>query len=144
MDKNIIDFSLTLYGEGRGEPVEGQVGIGSVIRNRVQSTYRGAKSYSDVCLAPLQFSCWNEHDPNRAKLLELSGMLLAGLIPPDLSYRQCLWVAQGIMNSDLRDNTSGASHYLLTALFQSVNCPGWAGAGKIKAKLGAHTFILTK
>ena len=26
---------LTLWGEGRGEPIEGRVAIGSVIRNRV-------------------------------------------------------------------------------------------------------------
>ena len=58
---------LTLYGEARGEPIEGIVAVGCVIRNRVK--FEG--SFYAVCLKPRQFSCWNQDDPNYSVLLNL-------------------------------------------------------------------------
>ena len=48
---------VTLFGEARGEPVEGLIAVGSVIRNRVKAARFGS-TYRAVCLARWQFSCW--------------------------------------------------------------------------------------
>lgn len=46
----------TLYRECRGEPLEGQLAVASVIWNRAQNSGRALET---VCLARKQFSCWN-------------------------------------------------------------------------------------
>ncbi|MGH3756111.1 MAG: cell wall hydrolase, partial [Pseudonocardiaceae bacterium] len=55
----------TLYGEARGEPFDGLVAVAWVIRNRAESPRWWGRDVKGVCLHPLQFSCWNETDPNR-------------------------------------------------------------------------------
>lgn len=112
---------LTIYGEGRGEPISGQIAIGSVIRNRVTKV----KTYFDVCFAPFQFSCWDEHDPNYSILVELAEKLVMGEYSTDSTLNQCLWIAKGIVDNLIIDNTHGANHYLTKALMSS-NPPTWA------------------
>ena len=63
-------LTLTLYGEARGEPIEGLIGVAMVIRNRVRDKYRGAVNYEEVCLAPAQFSCWIEEKETLAHVAE--------------------------------------------------------------------------
>jgi hypothetical protein len=53
-------LALTLYGEARGEPIEGIIAVGCVIRNRVNDTKkRWPNTYRGVCLQPWQFSALN-------------------------------------------------------------------------------------
>src|SRR5262245_37669606 len=99
---------LTIIGEARGEPIEGQVGVACVIRNRVL-TYN--RSYSAICLAPKQFSCWNDNDPNRVLLEELGKQLINGN-KLDQRFSQCQWVAVGIMRNQILDNTHGSLNYM--------------------------------
>lgn len=127
-------LALTIIGEARGEPIEGQVAVGCVIRNRCL-TYK--KSYHDICLEPYQFSCWNETDPNRVILDELAKYLING---QHISYRQCLWVASGIENFSINDNTAGATYYLTTRFFTD-NRPKWAKDARNQTTLGKQTFF---
>lgn len=129
-------LGLTIIGEGRGEPIHGQVGIGSVIRNRL----RTGKSYSDICLAPKQFSCWNENDPNRAVLLELAEKLLLGEKIVDPYLKQCMFVASGIASWDIMDNTNGAVNYMTRELFNS-NTVDWASNARNVSTRGNHIFF---
>ncbi len=115
-------LALTIYGESRGEPVEGQIAVGCVIRNRISSN----TTYSEICLRPNQFSCWNETDPNYSMLSDMSDKLLNGQTIPDRDYQQCLWVANGIINWTIKDNTKDAKNYLTETLFDSSNRPKWA------------------
>lgn len=143
MDVNIENFALTLFGEARGEPIEGIVAVASSIRNRLQLQYRGAKTYTDVCRAPAQYSCWNTNDPNYATLMQYKQRLENGESIPDIYFRQCLFIAQGIADWALRDNTRGATHYLSTLLLHSERAPLWAINGRKTAEIGAHTFIIS-
>ncbi len=102
--------ALTLYGEGRGVDVLGRVAVGCVIRNRVLTKYRGA-TYRAVCLAPRQFSCWNEADPNRGVLLDAARGLLAGEDFPAPVLRECLWIANGVVSGACLDPTKRSRHY---------------------------------
>ncbi len=123
--------ACTIVGEARGEPIEGQIAVGCVIRNRTSP----AKTYRQVVEAPFQFSCWNPGDPNRTFLFELVQVYRAGTTPKMLA--QALWIADGIMVGSCQDNTVGATHYLTKSLFLS-NPPKWA-----KARVGAVTMIGT-
>ncbi len=58
---------LTIRMEARNQPVEGQIAIGNVIRNRMASRYFSDGSVAGTVLNPLQFSCWNAVDPQRVK-----------------------------------------------------------------------------
>jgi N-acetylmuramoyl-L-alanine amidase len=108
---------LTIYGEARGEPIEGQIAVGCVIRNRV----RTGMTYHQVCLAPMQFSCWNIDDPNYLILMNYAEHMPTN----DSVVRQCMWVATGIKNGDIMDNTRGALHYLTEKMFDNER-PQWA------------------
>lgn len=135
---------LTIYGEARGEPVEGQIAVASVIRNRVGRRWGG--SLRAVCLAANQFSCWNPAaNANHALLINMASEALGDFherttAPLDAKARQIKFLAQGIMNGDLLDNTHGADHYLTKNLLQSVDAPTWA-MGKPARFLGAHAFL---
>jgi len=130
-------LGLTIIGESRGESIAGQVAVGCVIRNRTRS----GKTYEEVCLAPKQFSCWNEDDPNRALLEELAGILINGQFIADPYLKQCMFVAQGIVENELLDNTNGAMNYLTSKLFFDGKVPSWAKQAKNLKTIGNQVFF---
>lgn len=138
MDEHFRILSLTLIGEAIGEPIQGIVGVGSVIRNRV---FALGKTYSQVCLAAKQFSCWNEDEPSRNKLIKMSAGLDTNTDP---YVRQCLYVANGILGTDLLDNTDGCQHYVTRKLYDTLvatNPNHWVNKMKIKVELGKQVFL---
>lgn len=129
---------LTIVGEARGEPIEGQIAVGNVIMNRVKAT---RKSVKHICLAPRQFSCWNDNDPNRPKLEGIIREILKGSYDFE-PYKQIQWVAAGLLEKKIKDNTNGVLNYMTSALFHSVNRPNWAKIPKTDPfKVGDHTFF---
>ena len=138
LTSDTIVLGLTLYGEARGEPIESIIAVGCVIRNRLMKNFK-YKSYSDVCLEPYQFSCWNENDPNSEKLLEYRKELTTGGIVIDSYLRQCLFLAEGIINYILLDNTRGSLHYVATKILN--NPPSWALRRTNEIVKGNHTFF---
>ena len=80
-----------------------------------------------VCLKPKQFSCWNEGDPNRAKMsaIDLDNPVFARAVS----------VAAGAWAGDMADTTGGATHYN-TAAIQ----PSWAAGHEPSARIGNHVF----
>jgi hypothetical protein len=96
-----------LFGECRGERIEAQVGVGCVVRNRVSARRETPtpETWSDVILAPYQFSCFLPSDPNLPKLLNPEGSELLQVL------QQLKWVAQGIVDGSLLDNVARATHY---------------------------------
>ena len=129
---------LTIVGEARGEPVEGQIAVANVIVNRSRKRQQTIK---DICLAPKQFSCWNFGDPNRAKIDKLAFRILQGEYNfPE--YTQIQWVVEGIIGHKLKDNVKGRDHYMTTSLFNSDKRPSWAKMPKTDPiELGNHTFL---
>jgi len=129
---------LTLLGEARGEPIEGQVAVANVIMNRAKLRKQIIKV---VCLSPKQFSCWNANDPNRILLLTVARRLVKGEYKID-EYKQLHWIAHGIIERQLDDNTHGKDHYITTALFNSENRPYWARfPTTTPITIGNHTFL---
>jgi len=136
---------LTIWAEARSEPLEGQVAVGSVIRNRLQSG-RFGKTYAAVCLAPLQFSCWNEGtDPNHVALMDMARSIVGDYaerttVPDSPTLRQIKFITQGILGGELMDVSRGSTHYLTQALFR-LNPPTWAKGQPLRATIGSQVYL---
>jgi len=139
--KNLTDSEvlfLTLFGEARGEPVEGQIAVANVVLNRTRIRNM---SIRDICLQPKQFSCWNESDPNR-KLLEEMAKVFLFSNEPTIEHPQLWWIVEGIVSKKVIDNTKGRDHYLTKTLFVSTARPSWAKVPKSDPiVIGHHVFI---
>jgi N-acetylmuramoyl-L-alanine amidase len=136
---------LTIYGEARGygEGIEGRAGVANVIRNRVkaQRPHFGLTA-SEVCLKPLQFSCWTPVDgpTNYATILYAARLLASGQAAgPRLA--ECLWIADGMLSGLLGDNTNQATHYL-TADLLAQKPPAWTKGLTPVARIHSHVFFI--
>jgi N-acetylmuramoyl-L-alanine amidase len=131
-------LGLTIIGEARGEPVEGQVAVGSVIRNRLHIYPNKYKSYSEVCLEKDQFSCWTQE---KDYLNSLYSRMMSGPPITDIYIVQCQWVAQGIFYWRIVDNTKSSCFYMTKELF-STNRPKWAAVPKSDPiDIGSQVFF---
>ena len=128
----IDTLARTLYGEARGEKVRGIEAVASVVLNRVEKalqrgSYWWGGNVEGVCLKPWQFSCWNERDPNREKLLNVS--------KDNKIFATCLRVARRALFGGVKDPTNGATHYHVKGLM-----PAWARQQIPCAEVGNHVF----
>jgi N-acetylmuramoyl-L-alanine amidase len=127
-DQEIL--ARTLFGEARGEPAEGRQGVASVVMNRVAKPCWWGKNVRDVCLARKQFSCWNENDPNRAVIMEVTA--------DDPIYANCLDISEQAINGNLIDNTGGADSYCVVGTVTE-----WNKGLTPTTIIGHHTFYRT-
>jgi len=134
--KREVDIlARTLYGEARGETVRGKEAVACVILNRAKRAkdrggYWWGNSIEQVCLKPWQFSCWNESDPNRQKILAVE--------PGHKVFDTCLRIARRAVSGCLSDPTDGATHYHT----ERVN-PPWSRGKPASAEIGHHLFYNT-
>lgn len=127
-DYNDIQLlGMLIWGEARGEPIEGKIAVACTVRNRVNRPRWWGRNYRDVILCPWQYSCFNENDPNRDKLVRIE--------MSDEIFVECLWIANGVITNMVRDNTSGSTHYHTHAVL-----PRWAPKMDKKATLNRHIF----
>jgi N-acetylmuramoyl-L-alanine amidase len=115
----------TVFGEARGETVEGQIAVLWVIRNRVLQPCWWGRTVTDVCLKPYQFSCWLPSDPNSKKL-------------------QVVWelrdLAADVFAGEHPDPTGGATHYKVTGTKASWDA-AVAERGIEPVVIGHHSFF---
>jgi N-acetylmuramoyl-L-alanine amidase len=136
-------FALTLWAEGRGEPIEGRIAIACVIRNRMFHGKWG-DTYGKVCLAPYQFSCWRPQGglENYKVLQALALKVSKGEPTADPIYLECTWVARGIMDEVIRDRVKGATHYYSPeGMIPRDRVPSWALGLEPVAIIGRHLFF---
>jgi N-acetylmuramoyl-L-alanine amidase len=133
--------AATIYGEARGERIEGRVAVGCVIRNRVKARRYG-KDYPAVCLAPYQFSCWLHHDKAHQENFETLMLACRQLKRDELTplLRECVWVAGGILDDDILDSTRASTHYITRALWES-HPPKWAVGLTPVIGIDRHVFF---
>lgn len=134
---DVAIVALTLWGEARGEELDIQNLVGNVIWNRwalaqESRAYRKAESIRDICLWPVQFSCWNPGDKNRREIqraIELNLSPYEGYV-----LKQCRWLAEGWVRGILLPVIM-ADHYH----DQSV-MPYWARGKEPERVAGPFSF----
>lgn len=119
----------TVYGEARGEPFNGQSAVAHVIFNRVLAGRFGS-GVIGVCQRRLQFSCWNQDDPNyheltRVDLKELGLRRATEAVLAALAQRPAF---------TLQDST----HYFAESL---PAFPRWAVGKTPTLIIGRHLFF---
>ena len=125
-------LAITLYGEARGERTEGKIAVAHVIQNRQQDP-RWPNSIGEVCIQNKQFSCWNQNDPNYPILV--NKLFETRNTDPHKAWRECLWVAGGVLRGYLADNTLGANHYHTKSIR-----PSWSEKMTVTVEIGNHIF----
>lgn len=134
-------LALTLHHEAEGEPLEGQAAVGCLIRNRAAWGRWGA-TLRDVCLAPSQFSCWQQEGGARnftRLLMHASAIRVDGIRPPVM--RRAYDVATALLAGGLQDVTGGADHYYAPRSMKPLGrVPEWAKGRTPTAAIGRHVF----
>ncbi|CAF3012275.1 unnamed protein product [Rotaria socialis] len=119
-------FRKTIYAEARGEPIDGQIWVAWVIKNRVRlnKDYWGGNSIKDVCLKPGQFECWNDRSDIQ--------------IDEPAVYAQVCEVVDPIYNANPgQDPTGGCDHYNCP---RKEGYPPWTENCQKVRKIGEHQF----
>lgn len=135
-DRDIL--ARTLWGEARGEGLQGQIAVAWSIRNRVEMDLHNdgkpdwwGEGYAGVCLKAWQFSCWNKNDPN---FPYLSGAKQI----PFREFAQAQIAADLVIDGKQPDPTGGATHYYATTMPKP---PNWIVGAKQTLKMGHHIFF---
>lgn len=136
-------FLVTLWGEARGEPIEGKVAVASVIMNRWKHPKRYGKSIRAVCHARAQFSCWWRFGgaANYQMVMQrASALATKGGTFTDPLWQECAWVVDGLLTGVVRSRVGAATHYLTTSLLKAAP-PVWAQGKKPEYVVAAHSFF---
>lgn len=127
-----VDYDIlarTMVGEAANQGDEGLTAVANVVINRANNTQRfgGGGSWEHICLAHLQFSCWN--GPERKAALMALGV-------KDKTYRKALSITLRL--EDLDDLTHGADHYCTAAVVSSTS---WTRNMRETARIRDHVFF---
>jgi len=143
---DIDTLARTLYGEARGSSQDDRRAVAHVILNRariarefvaVRSPTRtrhplfGSGTIESACKAPWQFSCFNESDPNRPKLLA------ADLSDP--AYLRCMMHAAAVVLGEQPSPfPANTTHYYARSM---QTPPPWARGLVPVYETEAHRFF---
>lgn len=132
-EQGIEIVARTLYGEVAGQSFQQKLDVASVIMNRVKSGRWGNNPVS-VCLWRKQFSCWNSGEGGLQPRI-------TRVTSANRSFRDCLKVAQMLIDGTLKDTVNGADHYYNP----KVANPDWAHSPRMKlvksaSATSAHAF----
>lgn len=127
-------LARTMWGEARGEMEAGMAAVAHVVLNRRDARRWWGATVEAVCHKPFQFSCWNEGDANRGRLLAVSRA--------DASFAAALRIAAQLValapaERARLDTTNHATHYHARGLSP---LPNWARGKQPCQQIGAHVF----
>ena len=132
--QNEIDtMARTIWGEARGEGLNGMTAVGLVILNRVKKAKKlggfwWGNDIESVCKKAYQFSCWNQNDPNYKKLLSID--------TTDESFATAKRISARLIRIEKQnDITNGANHYHTANI-----SPKWSIGEIPVAVIGNHVF----
>lgn len=127
----------TIWGEARGEGVQGMQAVANVIANRVLSKRKRefGRGWVGVCKKSQQFSCWNDSLNNKKNK---NAML--SVTSDDLQFAQALTLANDAIDNVLQDITGGATFY-----HHKNITPAWnMSLLEQTAQIGNHIFYKYK
>jgi peptidoglycan hydrolase-like protein with peptidoglycan-binding domain len=126
-------LARTIFGEARGEPDQGKIGVAYTVINRVsiaqsRGGYWWGNTIREVCLKPFQYSCWNRNDPNRAIILAVR--------PGERVFDRCLVIARQVIERAISNPVDRSTHYYATY----IPAPNWTRGATFFVQLGIHKF----
>lgn len=135
--------AITIWQESRGEPFEGKVAVGEVIRARMARRYMSDGTVAGTVARDRQFSGWNHNDPNRIPSLRIDDT--------DAEVKACV---QAWHESARTQHALGAVHYLnveatkrgrldgtLPAWAADPDDPARVNERRVLAVIGRHHFL---
>lgn len=132
--REVDTLARTLYGEARREGADEMTAVCHVVLNRRDAARWWGRTVESVCLKPFQFSCWNEFDPNRRKLLNATEAEAPFATALEIARRLLAMVATERARAD---TTNGATHYHARRLNP---LPRWARGRTSCAVTRGHVF----
>lgn len=131
---DIKTLADTAYGEDRGDGLQGMIAVCWVACNRAAvAEHTGRQQFGDgtiagACLAPDQFDCWMQGNPNLAKIKAVT--------LDDPSYQIAMLAALMVVTGEAPDPTHGATGYWA----DSIATPPWA-LGKPYISIGHQKYV---
>ena len=120
-------MAKTMWGESRNQDTSCQIAVANVIKNRAEARRWYGNTPKEVCLKEWQFSCWNEGDPNKEKMEQLS--------KTDPIYIKMLGIGFLVLSGKIKDNTQNSTHYHTKAVK-----PKWSYDVQPVCEYGEHLF----
>lgn len=117
---------VTLFQEAEGEPYDGKVAVGEVIRRRASRRYSSDGTVDGACLRRFQFSGWNSDATNRLRSLRIDGT--------DPVVIECI---RAWADSETSKLVPDAVLYHAT----SIPAPSWADPLRFVRQIGHHRFF---
>ena len=120
MDTSTLWLARAIYSETK-LPHEQEL-VAWVVRNRVETHYRGKSTYREVVLDPYQFSAFNPDSPKRSFLMRL------GPETPLAGWQQALWVAYYVRHAEpvYRPFSVKTRHFYSERSMKKHRAPYWA------------------
>lgn len=134
-------LARTIFGEARGEGKMGMRAVANTVSNRVMIAEHymdlhrephpiyGSGSFESACMAPYQYSCWNEGDPNRE--------IIEKATTDSPVFADAVSIAQAVISGMLDDVTKGSTHYYN----KLIPTPKWAIGKTPCFEYGNHLFF---
>lgn len=118
--------ALCIYAESRGEPFEGQIGVGNVIRRRTAQRHFSKGTVVSTVTTPWQFSWMNTDDSQRTRVFSV--------VRTDPAWIEA---AAAWAESEKREEVGAALFY-----HADYVSPSWARANGIRfvKRIGRHLF----
>ena len=131
-------LAVTIYGEARSEPEQGQIAVAYTILNRAIKH----RTLCDVALAPKQYSVFNNNPKLRAIAVSLHLIPEQKNIIDQKSWDQAVKVAQMVSRNYVEDPTGGATHYIADKVMKSkgYHYPRWSKEFKMVKEIENHKF----
>ena len=120
-------LTACIAGEAAKQPFLGKLYIACTVRNRVRNPRLWPNTYGGVLCKAKHFSCFNENLFRREIVMDHKN---------ELWWRECKFVAWGVVTNWVGDVTGGATHYWNP----DISTPRWASKLLWLAKVGDHQF----
>ena len=135
--EDVLWLARCIYSETK-QPHEQEL-VAWVVRNRVETAYRGNDTYREVVLDPWQFSAFNSNSPKRSHYTSLTPASRAA------GFRTALSIAERVANAPVaaRPFTQETRHFYSERSMAGGRAPNWASSQRpvpLKSKVDPRRF----
>lgn len=135
--EDVLWLARCIYSETK-QPHEQEL-VAWVVRNRVETSYRGSDTYREVVLDPWQFSAFNSNSPKRGHYTSLTQDSKAA------GFQTALAIAERVANAPVasRPFTQETRHFYSERSMAGGQAPNWASNQQpvpLKSKVDPRRF----